>query len=34
MGKLTIKQATDLLEKGILTNSQFEEMRNNGEISP
>jgi len=33
MGKLTIKQAMDLLEKGILTNSQFEEMRNNGEIS-
>ena len=33
MGKLTIKQAMNLLEEGILTNATFEEMRNDGLIS-
>jgi hypothetical protein len=33
MGKLTLKQAMDLLDSGVLTNEQFEEMKQNDLIS-
>ena len=33
MGKLTLKQATDLRDNGVLTDEQFEEMKANDLIS-